>query len=248
MRRARIGPRCASPWSRRTRGRTPGASRGTSRRWPSSFSPRATTSACSRRSTPDDRLVRACCTAARARSGARARYLIPLGRTIGFPANGAVSNLAHRPYAVSRCAASSRSGGFDVVHVHEPVVPVRRLGRAVASTRAAARRHVPLLLDEPRHATASRTRSARAGVLQPPARADRRLGGGGVDRRSASSAAATGSSPTASTLPDGRARRAASRARRPLRIAFVGQAVERKGLPVLLRAFEALREHVARSS
>jgi phosphatidylinositol alpha-mannosyltransferase len=31
---------------------------------------------------------------------------------------------------------------------------------------------------------------------------------------------------------------------RPLRLAFVGQAVERKGLPVLLRAFEALREHV----
>ena len=30
----------------------------------------------------------------------------------------------------------------------------------------------------------------------------------------------------------------------PLRLAFVGQAVERKGLPVLLRAFEALREHV----
>ena len=29
-----------------------------------------------------------------------------------------------------------------------------------------------------------------------------------------------------------------------LRIAFVGQAVERKGLPVLLRAFEGLREHV----
>ena len=32
--------------------------------------------------------------------------------------------------------------------------------------------------------------------------------------------------------------------REPLRIVFVGQAVERKGLPVLLRAFEALREHV----
>ena len=31
---------------------------------------------------------------------------------------------------------------------------------------------------------------------------------------------------------------------RPLRIVFVGQAVERKGLPLLLRAFEALREHV----
>ena len=34
-------------------------------------------------------------------------------------------------------------------------------------------------------------------------------------------------------------------ARTPLRIVFVGQAVERKGLPLLLRAFEALREHVA---
>jgi phosphatidylinositol alpha-mannosyltransferase len=31
---------------------------------------------------------------------------------------------------------------------------------------------------------------------------------------------------------------------RPLRVLFVGQAVERKGLPVLLRAFEALREQV----
>ena len=34
----------------------------------------------------------------------------------------------------------------------------------------------------------------------------------------------------------------------PLRIAFVGQAVERKGLPVLLRAFEALRRAGARPS
>ena len=30
----------------------------------------------------------------------------------------------------------------------------------------------------------------------------------------------------------------------PLRILFIGQAVERKGLPILLRAFEALRDHV----
>ena len=42
--------------------------------------------------------------------------------------------------------------------------------------------------------------------------------------------------------------RAALAALRPvddkLQIAFVGQAVERKGLPLLLRAFEALREHI----
>src|ERR1700712_1100710 len=35
-----------------------------------------------------------------------------------------------------------------------------------------------------------------------------------------------------------------ARGRDPLRFAFVGQSVERKGLPVLLRAFEALREHI----
>ena len=44
------------------------------------------------------------------------------------------------------------------------------------------------------------------------------------------------------------AERAALGALRPqadkLRIVFVGQAVERKGLPMLLRAFEALREHI----
>ena len=51
--------------------------------------------------------------------------------------------------------------------------------------------------------------------------------------------------PNGVALPEARAARAAARAPgEPLRIAFVGQAVERKGLPVLLRAFEALRERV----
>ena len=45
------------------------------------------------------------------------------------------------------------------------------------------------------------------------------------------------------TLPAGGAPAPRRRAPgEPLEIAFVGQAVERKGLPVLLRAFEALRE------
>jgi phosphatidylinositol alpha-mannosyltransferase len=44
-------------------------------------------------------------------------------------------------------------------------------------------------------------------------------------------------------LPENADRECASESG-PLRILFIGQAVERKGLPVLLRAFEALREHV----
>jgi phosphatidylinositol alpha-mannosyltransferase len=51
--------------------------------------------------------------------------------------------------------------------------------------------------------------------------------------------------PNGVSLPEGGVPPARCRAPgEPLRIAFVGQAVERKGLPVLLRAFEALRAEV----
>jgi phosphatidylinositol alpha-mannosyltransferase len=51
--------------------------------------------------------------------------------------------------------------------------------------------------------------------------------------------------PNGVVLPAGGAPAARSRAPEdPLEIVFVGQAVERKGLPILLRAFEALRAHV----
>ena len=52
-------------------------------------------------------------------------YLVPLGRTAGFGANGSVSNLAPFPaggYAAPRRAV--RKGEFDVIHVHEPLVPL----------------------------------------------------------------------------------------------------------------------------
>ena len=47
-------------------------------------------------------------------------WLVPLGRTFGFPANGAVSNLAMTPTAVSRLRTALAVGGYDVVHLHEP--------------------------------------------------------------------------------------------------------------------------------
>ena len=51
--------------------------------------------------------------------------------------------------------------------------------------------------------------------------------------------------PNGVVLPEGGVQVARERAPgEPLRIVFVGQAVERKGLPVLLRAFEALRRQV----
>ena len=73
---------------------------------------------------PPDRL------SARMHRGARPEarelpdWLIPLGRTIGFKSNGAVSNLPHTPYAITTLRRELRAGRFDVVHVHEPVAPV----------------------------------------------------------------------------------------------------------------------------
>src|SRR5262245_18176884 len=51
-------------------------------------------------------------------------WLVPLGGTIGWPSNGAVSNLSGTPYAVTTLRRELRAGGFDVVHLHEPVTPV----------------------------------------------------------------------------------------------------------------------------
>src|SRR6188472_3487473 len=51
-------------------------------------------------------------------------WLVPLGGTIGWPSNGAVSNLTGTPYAVSTLRRELRAGRFDVVHLHEAVCPV----------------------------------------------------------------------------------------------------------------------------
>ena len=52
-------------------------------------------------------------------------YLVPLGRTIGFGANGAISNLAATPVSgYVRPRAEVRMGDFDVIHVHEPLAPL----------------------------------------------------------------------------------------------------------------------------
>ena len=77
-------------------------------------------------------------------------YVVPLGRTLGLPANGAVSNLVGRPgRGAGRCAASLRTGGYDVVHVHEPIAPMVSWVAASRAVADAARRHLPLLTPRP---------------------------------------------------------------------------------------------------
>ena len=91
-------------------------------------------------------------------------------------------------------------------------------------------------------AAAPRRRPARrAPQAQPPARADRGLRGRGLDRPALLRRPLPGRPQRRRSCRRRARARAGARPGEPLRIVFVGQAVERKGLPVLLRAFEALR-------
>jgi phosphatidyl-myo-inositol alpha-mannosyltransferase len=167
-------------------------------------------------------------------------YLTPLGRTIGIGANGAVSNLSASPIGgVAGVRGELRRGEFDVVHVHEPLVPLIGWNAALgARTPVVGTFHAYSTKAVPNHiASALGARrvfnrlSARIAVSEAAAWTGRRWFGGnyeivpnGVDV----AAAPTGPKPAGDEL----------------RVLFVGRPEERKGLPILLRAFEALVEHV----
>ena len=171
-------------------------------------------------------------------------YLRPLGRTIGFPANGAVSNCAPPAAALSELRRALAEERYDIVHVHEPVAPV--VGWDVLASSPAPLVGTFHCFSESRIsnnvavALGARRRlnhlKARIAVSEAAAWTGRRFYGGhyriipnGVD--------VPGSPEQVRALR-------APRSEETLRLLFIGQAVERKGLPVLLRAFEALRTQV----
>ncbi len=194
---------------------------------------------------PDDRLSLRLHRGARPQARAMPDDFVSLGRTVGFQMNGAVSNVAVSPESVIALRQELRTGGYDIVHLHGPFDPVicwDALGVARsplvgtfhtystnslsngAATLMGARRRLNRL-------------HARIAVSEAAAWTARRYFGGryriipnGVDLVDVERALGIAPAPIG---PE-----------RPLRIVFVGQAVARKGLPVLLRAFEALRDHV----
>jgi phosphatidylinositol alpha-mannosyltransferase len=151
--------------------------------------------------------------------------------------NGAVSNLGITAGAVSVLGHELRTGAYDLVHVHEPNAPfvswyaveaarapvvgtfhaysTSRIPNGFAANVAGARRLYGKL-------------AARIAVSEAAAWTARRFYGGryrivpnGVDLGAARPTARNGSG--------------------PLKLLFVGRGEGRKGLPILLRAFEALR-------
>jgi phosphatidylinositol alpha-mannosyltransferase len=192
---------------------------------------------------PDDRLSVRLHRGVRPQPRELAENIVPLGRSIGLPANGAVSNVTLSPSAVTLLRRELREGGYDVVHIHEPIVPV-------ASWDAVGVRGLPLVGTFHTYSTNRLTNG-----LGNLAGAARRFNHLHVRIAVSRAAAWTGErffGGTYRVIPNGvavpeqlmRAPAGTPSPERPLRLAFVGAAVERKGLPLALRAFEALREHV----
>ena len=167
-------------------------------------------------------------------------YLVPVGRTMGFGANGSVSNLA--PFPVGGVIVPRRlirAGEFDVIHVHEPVVPLVGWNTTLAARdpvvgtfHTYSTKPLPNYIANAVGARRLFNRlSARLAVSEAAAWTGRRWFGGeytivpnGVDVDAA---------PSDPVEPG-----------EDLKILFVGRPEERKGLPILLTAFNALVEHV----
>ena len=167
-------------------------------------------------------------------------YLLPLGRTIGFPANGAVSNLSVFPGGgVLKPRRELSRERYDVVHVHEPLVPLVGWNAALGTeVPAVGTFHAYSTKPLPNHiATGFGARrvfnrlAARIAVSEAAAWTGRRWFGGHYE-----------------VIPNGVDLAAAPAEPKPrgeqLRALFVGRPEERKGLPILLSAFGALVEHV----
>ncbi|HLH65508.1 MAG TPA: glycosyltransferase [Solirubrobacteraceae bacterium] len=188
---------------------------------------------------PDDAI------AALAHRGARPQrlrppdYLRSLGRTVGLKANGSVSNLMLSGRGAAVLARELRRGGYDVVHVHEPVAPLAGWVAALCSRSALVGTFHSYSVNPVSNGLGVAFGArlvlnrlhVRIAVSEAAAWTGRRFFGGRY--RVIPNGVAVGEVPPAPKAPADR-----------LRLVFVGQAVERKGLPLLLRAFEALREHV----
>jgi phosphatidylinositol alpha-mannosyltransferase len=194
---------------------------------------------------PDDERARRNHHGLRPAHDSQPKDFVSLGRTVGVRANGAMSNLAITRSAALTARRALREGGFDVAHLHEPVAPAVCWDLLRSAT-------VPLVGTFHTYSTNDLTNGVaawplggrlrmrrlaqRIAVSQAAAWTARRYYGGdyqiipnGVDIDSFAT----------TSLP----RLAAPEV---LSLVFIGQPVARKGLHVLIEAFEQLRDRLGR--
>ncbi|MBV8219164.1 MAG: glycosyltransferase family 4 protein, partial [Solirubrobacterales bacterium] len=170
------------------------------------------------------------------------RHLVPLGRTVALRANGAVSNLSITPSGVGELLHELRTGHYDLIHIHEPVAPLigwvaaawarqPLVGTFHAYSENPLPNAVANLLGARRVLANLKVRIAVSTAAEWTAR--RWFGG------------AYRIIPNGVNLGPPTALRTGEIHRQDrLRIVFVGQPVQRKGVPVLLQAFKALRKEI----
>jgi phosphatidylinositol alpha-mannosyltransferase len=161
--------------------------------------------------------------------------VVVIGHPTGVRSNGSVAPVALSPMAALRTERAVHRGRFDVVHLHEPLAPVASYGLIAQPRtpmvgtyhRAGVSRWVPVL--KPLASLVGRRLQVRVAVSEAARQTGERSGGGtfevlfnGVDVERFASAEperAPGGEPV---------------------VFFVGRHEERKGLKVLLEAFESL--------
>jgi phosphatidylinositol alpha-mannosyltransferase len=160
--------------------------------------------------------------------------LVPTGHSVSLPANGSMAPVSISVWAAARSLRVLESVGFDVVHVHEPFAPGLPLGLLVG------RRVPPVVATFHRHGAGAAYR-----VLGPLAR----LVAGRLAVRAAVSEAArsTAAHALGGTYRVGfngvevdRYRHAEPWPTDRPTVLFLGRHEERKGLAVLLEAFDNL--------
>ena len=164
-------------------------------------------------------------------------YYVPLGRSMALPMNGSQSRISVFPQGAAILSQELQHGGYDVVHVHEVNAPV-------VSWLAAEAWDGPLVATMHTHTTNGFSSHLAATVLGA-----RRL----YNKAHVKIAVSEASRWTQERFYGGRYRIVpngvdlASALSDPkpssghVRLLFFGRAEERKGLPVALRAYEALR-------
>jgi phosphatidyl-myo-inositol alpha-mannosyltransferase len=87
-------------------------------------------------------------------------YVVPAGRTVAVPYNGAVARMSFGPVVAARARRWLHEGGFDVLHLHEPATPSLSLLALWAAD-------CPVVATYHSASERSRALSATAAILRP---------------------------------------------------------------------------------